>query len=117
MLCTLVLHAPEVLPNNQQTCMVGCKTCSSHSLPCSCPESPCHPSPPSPSSPAAPAREEQLIAFLKQLEQDQERLGVTDVQLSLTSLEEVFLTIARKVGPWPALAQLGHALAQLGMHW
>ena len=45
-----------------------------------------------------PCREEQLITFLKQLEQDQERLGVTDVQLSLTSLEEVFLTIARKVG-------------------
>jgi hypothetical protein len=43
-------------------------------------------------------REEQLISFLKGLEADSQQLGVTDIQLSLTSLEEVFLTIARKVG-------------------
>lgn len=33
-----------------------------------------------------------------QLEARRRELGVTDVQISLTSLEEVFLNIARKVG-------------------
>ncbi|MEW5309052.1 MAG: hypothetical protein WDW38_000964 [Sanguina aurantia] len=41
-------------------------------------------------------READLISFLKDLEQDQASLGVTDIQLSLTSLEEVFLTIAKQ---------------------
>lgn len=41
-------------------------------------------------------RESELAGFLTQLEKDAPGLGITDVQLSLTSLEEVFLTIARK---------------------
>ena len=39
----------------------------------------------------------QLPAFLRELEARSRELGISDVQLSLTSLEEVFLTIARKV--------------------
>lgn len=42
--------------------------------------------------------EPRLISFLGQLECDAPGLGVTDTQMSLTSLEEVFLAIARKVG-------------------
>ncbi|KAL6751513.1 hypothetical protein V8C86DRAFT_2775895 [Haematococcus lacustris] len=41
-------------------------------------------------------QEAQLIPFLSQLEVDAPSLGITDTQLSLTSLEEVFLTIARQ---------------------
>ncbi|KAG2423312.1 hypothetical protein HXX76_015459 [Chlamydomonas incerta] len=40
-------------------------------------------------------REPQLNGFLKDLEAQRDTLGITDVQLSLTSLEEVFLNIAR----------------------
>jgi hypothetical protein len=39
----------------------------------------------------------QLPGFLRELEARSQELGISDVQLSLTSLEEVFLTIARKV--------------------
>jgi len=39
-----------------------------------------------------------LPGFLKELEAKKEELGITDIQISLTSLEEVFLTIAREVG-------------------
>ena len=39
----------------------------------------------------------QLPGFLRELETRSRELGISDVQLSLTSLEEVFLTIARKV--------------------
>ena len=35
-------------------------------------------------------------AFLAALEEQKQALGVADVQISLTSLEEVFLTIARE---------------------
>ena len=52
----------------------------------------------------------QLPGFLRELESRSGELGITDMQLSLTSLEEVFLTIARQVctldisccpyGPW-----------------
>jgi hypothetical protein len=42
--------------------------------------------------------EARLGALLVELEQQRDAVGVSDVQLSLTSLEEVFLTIARKVG-------------------
>lgn len=47
-------------------------------------------------------REEKLRPFLAALEARRQELGVTDVQISLTSLEEVFLNIARKVrcGLW-----------------
>ena len=44
------------------------------------------------------AKEAQLVALLKQLEARRGELGVGDVQLSLTSLEDVFLAIARQVG-------------------
>jgi len=40
--------------------------------------------------------EARLGALLVELEEHREEIGVSDVQLSLTSLEEVFLTIARK---------------------
>ncbi|GAX72794.1 hypothetical protein CEUSTIGMA_g249.t1 [Chlamydomonas eustigma] len=40
-------------------------------------------------------QESNLMPFLKQLEADSARLGVTDLQISLTSLEEVFLNIAK----------------------
>jgi len=40
-------------------------------------------------------KEAELIPFLKELEQQAAQLGITDVQLSLTSLEEVFLNIAK----------------------
>jgi len=42
-------------------------------------------------------QEGRLGAVLVELEAQRLEIGVTDVQLSLTSLEEVFLTIARKV--------------------
>jgi hypothetical protein len=59
-------------------------------------------------------QEGQLGDVLVELEAQQAKLGVSDVQLSLTSLEEVFLTIARKVGAarggrpqdWPWAPQL-----------
>ncbi|GLC34108.1 hypothetical protein PLESTB_000838300 [Pleodorina starrii] len=41
-------------------------------------------------------KEPLLNAFLAELESQRGSLGITDVQLSLTSLEEVFLNIARK---------------------
>ena len=40
-------------------------------------------------------KEEQLVDFLKELEREADKIGVTDIQLSLTSLEEVFLNIAK----------------------
>ena len=45
-----------------------------------------------------------LAAFLAKLEASSGQLGVVDVQMSLTSLEEVFLTIAKKVPPPPFCA-------------
>lgn len=42
------------------------------------------------------SKEGQLVQFLDTLEQQRSTLGITDVQLSLTSLEEVFLTVAKK---------------------
>ena len=39
----------------------------------------------------------EMADVLERLEARSEELGITDIQLSLTSLEEVFLTIARKV--------------------
>lgn len=42
------------------------------------------------------AREPELPAFLRQLDASRGELGVTDVQIGLASLEEVFLSIARK---------------------
>eukprot|EP00197_Chlamydomonas_leiostraca_P014447 CAMPEP_0202859992 /NCGR_PEP_ID=MMETSP1391-20130828/1884_1 /ASSEMBLY_ACC=CAM_ASM_000867 /TAXON_ID=1034604 /ORGANISM="Chlamydomonas leiostraca, Strain SAG 11-49" /LENGTH=1190 /DNA_ID=CAMNT_0049539111 /DNA_START=105 /DNA_END=3677 /DNA_ORIENTATION=- len=51
-------------------------------------------------------QEAALISFLRQLEKDAAGLGVTDTQMSLTSLEEVFLTIARKAAL--EAAQAGH---------
>jgi hypothetical protein len=41
--------------------------------------------------------EGQLVGFLGQLEGQAGQLGVADVQASLASLEEVFLTIAKRV--------------------
>ena len=41
-------------------------------------------------------QEAALPGLLATLEADKARLGVSDVQISLTSLEEVFLTIARQ---------------------
>ncbi|GIL63848.1 hypothetical protein Vafri_17847 [Volvox africanus] len=41
-------------------------------------------------------KEPQLNSFLAELEARRDSLGITDLQLSLTSLEEVFLNIARK---------------------
>eukprot|EP00798_Chlamydomonas_sp_ICE-L_P014424 gene14424-20430_t len=41
-------------------------------------------------------RESDLITFLAGLEKEKTRLGVTDVQLKLTCLEEVFIKIARQ---------------------
>lgn len=40
-------------------------------------------------------KDAQLMPFLKQLEANADALGMTDLQLSLTSLEEVFLNIAK----------------------
>ena len=40
--------------------------------------------------------EETLPGFLKNLEDQKKDLGINDIQISLTSLEEVFLSIARK---------------------
>lgn len=45
--------------------------------------------------------ESQLAAFLAKLEDSSADLGVSDVQMSLTSLEEVFLAIAKKARPRP----------------
>lgn len=41
-------------------------------------------------------KERMLSAFLNKLEYKKQELGITDVQISLTSLEEVFLSIAKK---------------------
>lgn len=38
-----------------------------------------------------------LVGFLQELESQRTAMGISDIQLSLTSLEEVFLTIAKKV--------------------
>ncbi|GLI66002.1 hypothetical protein VaNZ11_009613 [Volvox africanus] len=53
-------------------------------------------------------KEPQLNSFLAELEARRDSLGITDVQLSLTSLEEVFLNIARKAEMEAATAS-GHA--------
>eukprot|EP00879_Flechtneria_rotunda_P001464 GHRR01001618.1.p1 GENE.GHRR01001618.1~~GHRR01001618.1.p1 ORF type:complete len:377 (+),score=106.50 GHRR01001618.1:215-1345(+) len=42
------------------------------------------------------AQEGQLVSFLSQLEQQSQQLGVDDIQASLSSLEEVFLNIAKR---------------------
>ena len=52
-------------------------------------------------------REARLRLFLQRLEASRRQLGVTDVQISLTSLEEVFLNIARKVRREVGSARLG----------
>lgn len=41
----------------------------------------------------------QLPTFFEKLEQIQEKLGISDIQLSMTTLEEVFLTVAGLHGP------------------
>lgn len=41
-------------------------------------------------------KEPLLVTFLSELEQQQATYGITDIQLSLTSLEEVFLNIAKQ---------------------
>lgn len=43
------------------------------------------------------ALESQLAGFLAKLEAASPELGICDIQMSLTSLEEVFLNIAKKV--------------------
>jgi hypothetical protein len=43
------------------------------------------------------SEEGRLVGFLSELDSQRGALGVTDLQISLTSLEEVFLTIAKKV--------------------
>ncbi len=44
-----------------------------------------------------PEREDELPSLLKDLEANASTLGINDMQMSLTSLEEVFLNIAKKV--------------------
>ena len=44
------------------------------------------------------AKEKDLAGVLKDLEWCKQELGVVDVQVSLTTLEDVFLGIAKKVG-------------------
>jgi hypothetical protein len=39
---------------------------------------------------------QQLVPFFKKLEKNSEKLCIDDVQLSITTLEEVFLTIANR---------------------
>ncbi|PSC73682.1 ABC transporter A family member 2 [Micractinium conductrix] len=51
------------------------------------------------------AREPQLPAFLQQLDDKRQQLGITDVQICLTSLEEVFLAIARQAEVEAAVAE------------
>jgi hypothetical protein len=46
----------------------------------------------------AKEKEQQLVALLGRLEDRSLELGVADVQLSLTSLEDVFLAVSKKVG-------------------
>ena len=43
------------------------------------------------------ALESRLAGFLAKLEAASPELGICDIQMSLTSLEEVFLNIAKKV--------------------
>jgi hypothetical protein len=51
--------------------------------------------------------EASLVGFLQQLEAQSGALGVCDVQCSLASLEEVFLTIAKRVsGVWGCFGEL-----------
>jgi hypothetical protein len=50
-------------------------------------------------------QQRRLGLFLKQLEQHSSALGVHDVQCSLASLEEVFLTIVKQVGHTAALLE------------
>jgi hypothetical protein len=40
------------------------------------------------------------VDLLAELETRRDSLGITDIQLSLTSLEEVFLTIAKQVSQY-----------------
>jgi ABC-type multidrug transport system ATPase subunit len=49
--------------------------------------------------------ENELPGFLRQLEERKNELGVTDIQISLTSLEEVFLSIARQAEVEAAAAE------------
>ncbi len=49
--------------------------------------------------------ENDLPGFLRQLEDRKSELGVTDIQISLTSLEEVFLSIARQAEVEAAAAE------------
>ncbi|GAB4824042.1 hypothetical protein N2152v2_011088 [Parachlorella kessleri] len=58
-------------------------------------------------------REARLRLFLQRLEACRRQLGVTDVQISLTSLEEVFLNIARKVAELEAAAAEGRSSVQV----
>ena len=60
----------------------------------------------------------EMADVLERLEACSAELGITDVQLSLTSLEEVFLTIARKVRrvgrcPTRSCLQVSSAMAAL----
>jgi len=49
--------------------------------------------------------ENELPGFLRQLEERKNELGVSDIQISLTSLEEVFLSIARQAEVEAAAAE------------
>jgi ABC-type multidrug transport system ATPase subunit len=49
--------------------------------------------------------ENELPAFLRQLDDRKQELGVSDIQISLTSLEEVFLSIARQAEVEAAAAE------------
>jgi len=49
--------------------------------------------------------ENELPGFLQQLEERKDELGVSDIQISLTSLEEVFLSIARQAEVEAAAAE------------
>lgn len=50
-------------------------------------------------------KESILSEFLKRIEAEKNRLGITDIQISLTSLEEVFLNIAKQAEIEAALAE------------
>lgn len=57
-------------------------------------------------------QEKNLPIFLKELEAKQSQLSVTDIQLSLTTLEEVFLKIARDAEA-EALKQEGRGVTNI----
>ncbi|WIA44552.1 hypothetical protein OEZ86_007282 [Tetradesmus obliquus] len=59
-------------------------------------------------------QQQRLGRFLQQLEQQQQRLGVHDVQCSLASLEEVFLTIVKQAEV-EAAALNGNALTTVDL--